>query len=121
MNYELLSIIVAIIACVGGAIWPLWSYVLQRKKEHQLKEFENYHKLMKELVQPEFENSGMYVDRQTAILFEFRHLKRYYPISYRTIIGLKEKWDVPGQFPRLMDECNRTIAFLEKRVQKTEK
>jgi hypothetical protein len=83
-----------------------------RGRDQNLKEFENYYKLIKELVQPE--SDGMCVDRQTAIIYELRHFKRYYAFSYRTMIGLYEKWkEVPDQFPRLLDECERTIEFLK--------
>lgn len=59
----------------------------------------------------------MYVDRQTVIIYELIHFKRYYTFSYRTLVGLKEKWEkVPNQFPRLLDECNRTIDFLSKKI-----
>jgi hypothetical protein len=89
-----------------------------KKREQDLKEFDNFHRLIKELVQPDDSNS-MYVDRQTAIIYELRHFKRYYAFTYRTLIGLREKWSiVPSQFPRLLDELDRTISFLEKQKMK---
>jgi hypothetical protein len=95
--------------------WTAYKYFDTRKRDQDLKEFENYHKLIKELVQPEDEKERMYVDRQTAILYELRNFKRYYPFSYRTLVSLKIKWEkVPGQFPRLLEELNLTINFLEK-------
>jgi hypothetical protein len=50
----------------------------EKKREQNLKEFEDYHNLIRELVQPENEKGEMYLDRQTAIIFELRHFKRYY-------------------------------------------
>lgn len=108
----------SILAILGGLatfIGTAYKYFDTRKRDQNLKEFENYHKLIKELVQPGDEEERMYVDRQTAIIYELRNFKRYYPFSYRTLVGLRTKWEkVPNQFPRLLEELNLTINFLEK-------
>ncbi|MFM7024424.1 MAG: hypothetical protein ACKOXB_15760 [Flavobacteriales bacterium] len=107
-----MEVIISVVITVGGFMFSVFQYFATKRQEQNHKEFENYHRLIKELVQPE--EQGLYLDRQTTILYELRYFKRYYPISYRTVVGLKEKWEkVPDQFPRLIDECNRTIAFLE--------
>lgn len=106
------TVLVGIVISLLTFLWTVYQYLDTKRREQDLKEFENYHRLIKELVQPE--NGELYVDRQTSIIYELRHFKRYYPLSYRTLIGLKEKWEkVPEQFPRLMDELNKTIEFLE--------
>jgi len=65
-----------------------------RCREQNVREFENYQNLIKELVQPEdLDKEIMCVYRQTAILFERRCFKRNYPFLYRTLVGLKEKWE----------------------------
>lgn len=111
----IITLSLSALACVG-AMWPLYNYVIQRRRENNLKEFENYHKLIKELVQPD-DSKCMYVDRQTAIIYEMRNFKRYYSFSYRTLLGLKEKWvNVPDQYPRLVEEIDITIAFLKKKL-----
>jgi len=112
LNY---TAIIGIVASIITFIWTVYQYIDTKKREQNLREFENYHKLIKELVQPEdLEKEVMYIDRQTAIIYELRHFKRYYPFSHRTLIGLKEKWEkVPNQFPRLIDECTRTIEYLK--------
>lgn len=113
-----ISTIISVIIGFGSFIWAIYQYRDTRKREQDLKEFENYHRLIKELVQPE-EKDIMYVDRQTAIIYEFRHFKRYYPFSYRTLIGLREKWGkVENQYPRLIEELNLTIGFLEKKMER---
>jgi hypothetical protein len=53
-------------------------YIDTKKRKQDLREFENYHKLIKDLVQREVITKGddvIYVERQTAIIFELRHLK----------------------------------------------
>lgn len=97
-------------------LWTIYKYNDTKKREQDLKEFDNYHKLIKELVQPDDSNS-IYVDRQTAIIYELRHLKRYYDFSYRTLIGLREKWGkVPDQYPRLIEELDLSIEFLKGKI-----
>jgi len=114
INY---SLIISVVAGLATFLWTVYQYRDSRRRDQDLKEFENFHKLIKELVQPQ--EGVLYVDRQTAILFELRHFKRYYSFSYRTLIGLKEKWEkVPDQFPRLLEELNMTIDFLNNKLKK---
>ena len=59
----------------------------------------------------------MYVDRQSAIIFELTNFKRYYDFSYRTLIALRDQWSkIEGQYPRLIEELDLTIDFLEKKT-----
>lgn len=71
-------------------IFGVYKFISERRTAHYWKEFEVYHKLVKELVGPEKENDKMYLDRQAAIVFELRNFKRYYPFSLRMLKGLKE-------------------------------
>lgn len=108
-----LGVIGAAIAFIFG----VYKFQAERSTSFFWKEFEVYHKLVKELVEPPSEQGAMYVDRQAAIMFELRNFKRYYPYSLRMLNGLREKWAaVPNQFPRLVDELDLTIKFLEKKV-----
>ncbi|MEO0515116.1 MAG: hypothetical protein AAF086_07465 [Planctomycetota bacterium] len=108
------------LSIIGSAIafvWPIVQFVITRRRDLQLREFEIYHRLIKELVSPDSDGASLWVDRQAAILFELRNFKRYYEFSARTLIGLRTKWAAqPMQFPRLMQELDLTIAFLEKKV-----
>lgn len=111
------TILISVLTGFFTIIWTVYQYVDTKKREQNLKEFENYHKLIKDLVQPEITSTGetvLYADRQTAIIYELRHFKRYYSFSYRTLIGLREKWNkVPNQFPRLIEELDLTIEYLK--------
>jgi hypothetical protein len=115
-----ITALIGLFLTLATFVWTVYKYFDKKKREQDLKEFENYHKLIKELVQPEDMDKGvMYVDRQTAIVYELRHFKRYFAFSYRTLIGLKEKWGkVPNQYPRLIDECDRTISYLQTKIKK---
>ena len=106
---------ITIIISVMSGIWAVYRYFDVRKRDQDLKEFEIYHKLIKELVQPD-NIEGMYVDRQAAILYELRNFKRYFSFSHRTLVGLQEKWSKAKAFPRLLDELQLTIKFLDKKI-----
>lgn len=97
--------------------WTVIQYLDTRKREQNLREFEHFHKLLKELVQPDDDKGTMYIDRQTAIIYELRHFKRYYPYSLRTLKGLLGKWQkVPDQYPRILEEAKLTIEYLEAKI-----
>ncbi len=106
------------LSALGAAVvfvFGVYKFQAERKAAHYWKEFEVYHKLVKELVEPA--EGGLYVDRQAAIMYELRNFKRYYPYSLRMLLGLKQKWSVvPNQFPRLLDEMDATIEFLERKL-----
>jgi hypothetical protein len=96
-------------------IWGAFKYLVERRSTHYWREFEVFHTLVKELVEPQNQEKAMYVDRQAAIMFELRNFKRYYPYSLRMLNGLRIKWSaVPNQYPRLIEEIELTIEFLEK-------
>lgn len=119
---KMLPLIITLILGIASFVWTAYSYFDTKEREQNLKEFDNYHKLIKELVQPEkMDDNYMFVDRQTAIIYEFRHFKRYYEFSYRTLLGLKQKWEkVPNQFPRLLEECDETLKFLKIKIKRYE-
>ena len=111
-----ITFIISSIAGIATFFWTAYRYFDTRKREQDLKEFEIYHKLIKELVQPDKESGSLYVDRQAAILYELRNFKRYYSFSYRTLLGLQEKWTkVDGRFPRLLEELELIINFLKEK------
>lgn len=109
LNY---TVIIGIFASAATCMDCL-QYIDTRKRDQNLKEFENYHKLIKELVQPGI--NVLYIDRQTAIIYELRHFN--YPFSYRTLTGLRKKWiEAPNQYPRLIEELDETIKFLKNKI-----
>ena len=107
-------------SAIGAAlafIFGIYKFQVERKTTFFWKEFEVFHKLVKELVEPPSEQGAMYVDRQAAVMFELRNFKRYYPYSLRMLKGLREKWTaVPNQFPRLIEELDLTIKHIEKNL-----
>ncbi len=107
------------ISALGAAvvfIFGIYKFLVERKESHFWKEFETYHTLVKELVEPPSENGPLYLDRQTAILYELRFYKRYFPHTFRMLKALKEKWDTPDQHTRLIEELNLTIDYVKKKL-----
>ena len=117
---EFLKLYGSQLSALGAAlafIFGVYKFQVERKATFFWKEFEVFHKLVKELVEPPSEQSAMYVDRQAAVMFELRSFKRYYPYSLRMLKGLREKWvAVPNQFPRLIEELDLTIKHIEKKL-----
>ncbi len=103
---------------LGAAIAFIFSVIKfwwDKKSTQRWKEFEVYHALVKELVEPPYEGGSLFMDRQGAILYELRNFKRYHAYSLRMLTGLREKWSVTAnRLPRLLDELDLTIEFLEK-------
>ena len=87
-------------------LFSIYKYYINRKTELYWKEFEIYHKLLKDLVQPEVENGTMYQDRQVAIIFELKNFKRYYPISEKILKELRKTWINNN---RLVEEIDLTL------------
>ena len=90
-------------------LFSIYKYYINRKTELYWKEFEIYHKLLKDLVQPEVENGTMYQDRQVAIVFELKNFKRYYPISEKILRELRKKWISNN---RLIEEIDLTLEHI---------
>lgn len=98
--------------------WAVWQFFDVRRRDFRNREFEVYHRLIKELVQPEKE-AGIFLDRQIAIVFELRHFDRYHELSTRLLAGLREQWgqgsDV-AKYRRLLEEIDLTLMHLERRA-----
>lgn len=105
------------LSAIGAALvflFGAYKYLRDRQEAHYWKEFEVFHKLVRELVEPSGADQVMYTDRQAAILFELRNFRRYYPYSLRMLYGLRAKWGpVSDQHPRLLEELDLTIAYLK--------
>jgi len=105
---------------LGAAIAFIWS-VLQffyvRRRDLEAREFEVFHRLVKELVSPDKSDGTMWIDRQAAIVFELRRFKSYHPFTRRMLEGLREKWFADDQFrwPRLIKEIDLTLEFIREK------
>jgi hypothetical protein len=110
--------LVAFIAGITAALSLLWQIVqffVNKNTEAKSRQFEIYHRLIKELVEPG-EKGATYTDRQCAVVFELRHFRRYRELTARILEGLKQDWkDNPQFHPRLQREINLTLSHVNKR------
>jgi hypothetical protein len=116
-----LSAHAAALSAFGAAIafvWTIAQFLLQRQRESRERQFETYHRLVKELVSPDSATGNMWIDRQAAVVFELRHFPRYYEFTERMLKGLREKWSKDPEFrwPRLVEEIDLTLAHIQKRA-----
>jgi len=90
--------------------------IFQRKAEAREREFQAFHKLVKELVSPDPADGVTRIDRQAAVVFELRHFPLYYEFTERMLVGLKKNWsaDPNLQWPRLIEEIDLTLKHIQK-------
>lgn len=110
----------AALGILGAAVAFMWStywQVTQRKAEARERDFQAFHRLIKELVAPDPESGVTWIDRQAAVVFELRHFPRYYELTERTLRGLKDKWtaDPEFKFPRLIEEVDLTLHYIQEK------
>ena len=101
----------AITIILGGTagITKFWQWVNIKKTEDKQRKFETYHKLIKDLVEPDKKGKEMKLDRQIAIIYELTNYKQYYPVSKRILQGLLISWK---DNKRLIDEINITLNYI---------
>ncbi len=103
---------------IGAAIsfvCSFWQFMDVRRREQRAREFEVFHRLIKDIVSPEDNNGPTWVDRQIAAVFELRHLTRYHEVAARILVSLREPWSQRGgNMKRLVDEMDRTLSHIRK-------
>lgn len=91
-----------------------YRYVTTRRDAQLQVEFENYHKLIAQLVGSERNTDTMKLDSQVAIVYELQRFKRYKPVTLRILQGLKDEWSGKTH-PRLIAEMDIAIRKLSTR------
>ncbi|WP_422018250.1 hypothetical protein [Roseateles sp.] len=110
----------AALGILGAAIafaWSVVQFMLVRMRDEKHREFEIYHRLIKELVALDPESKVMWIDRQCAVIFELRQFRRYHELTLRTLNGLRAKWsgDPDFTFPRMIEELDLTVDYIKSR------
>jgi hypothetical protein len=104
-------------ALTSAAVFLLkvWQFIDVRRREQRAREFDAFHRLIKELVSPDKEGVPTRADRQIAAVFELRHLTRYYEVAARILVSLREQWSgQEGNIKRVADEMDRTLSHIRK-------
>jgi hypothetical protein len=110
------ELLTAIGVTITGAtlLWQVVQFFLNKNTEAKSRQFEIYHRLIKELVEPA-EKGATYIDRQCAVVFELRRFRRYRELTTRILEGLRHDWKDDSKFhPRLKHEINLTLDHLKK-------
>lgn len=109
INLNNYSPAIAAVSVIAGGVWAFLKFSEYIKD----KRFNNYHRLIKELVDGETPDVVLRLDRQIAILFELRNYPSYYEVTQRILVGLKEGgWDRYSQ--RLGVEIDLTLQHIRK-------
>jgi hypothetical protein len=100
-------------------IWGILQPILAARTARKQKRFENYHALIKQLVERDDPDVPMRLDRQLAVVFELGLYREYKVPTLKILIGLKEDWTEGHEGPatkvkRLTRQMDETIAKLSK-------
>jgi len=96
--------------CMGA--FQLIKYLDVRSRTSRDSDFEHYHKLIKELVEPATSNGSMKMDRQIAIIFELKNFPRYLRNSVRVLRHLKATWGTEQINEPLIAEIDLSLEFM---------
>jgi hypothetical protein len=103
---------IAIVLACAALLWQVIQFVVTHTNDARNRQFEAYHRLIKELVKPE--NGQTHIDRQCAVVFELVRFKRYRPLTIRILRGLQDDWkNNPNFHPRLASEIDRALRLME--------
>jgi len=102
--------ILGVLIAYFSLVLPIYKFLQDKRKEERNKQFENYHKLIDELVGGQSGRTIM-LDRQVAIIFELRNFKEYYPVTSRILNGLKINW--VNSDKRLLEEIALTEKYID--------
>ena len=111
-----LTEVIQVLPLVGATCafaWGVYQYFNTRSKDLKVRQFDAYHRLIKELVQPD-SGGATYADRQLAAVFELRDFPRYFIPSHQILTGLKNDWANKAEFnARLRSQFDKTIQIIE--------
>jgi hypothetical protein len=102
------------LVAASALIWSAVQFMLVRARDQRTRDFEAYHRLIKELVSPDDSSGLTRVDRQTAIVFELRHFPRYYEVTQRILLVLRRNWTSTPDMPwgHLIEEIDLTLDYM---------
>jgi len=106
----------AALGIVGAAVAFMVStaqQIIQRRAEGREREFQAFHKLVRDLVSPHrSSDAAQGLDGQAAIIFELRHFRRYYEFTQRMLVRLKEQWTADPKASDLIEEIDLTLGHI---------
>ena len=85
---------IAIVLSLAAFLSQFIQFIITHNSDAKNRQFEAYHRLIKELVKPE--DGSTYVDRQCAAIFELVRFKQCRALTIRILSGLREDWQHRG-------------------------
>ncbi len=85
----------AALTIMGAAVAFIWSttqQIAQRKVDAREREFQAFHKLVRDLVSPHRPDAALGMDAQSAIGSELRHFPRYFEFTQRMLASIKQQF-----------------------------
>lgn len=113
--WTIIAGVVALVTFLGSLVslaFTARKYTQTRRVEQEQLRFENYHRLIGELVGGVRENMNMKLDSQIAIVYELRNFFQYTPVTIRILTALYQEWLPVEKNKRLLEEINLTLEFL---------
>lgn len=111
--------VLAITGAVITFLWSVFQFMLNRGRESKNRDYQVYHQLIKEIVQPEA-GGATYVARQMAAIHELRNFPRYFPITHRVMKHLKGNWSAElATKPDLAREIDEMILITSPDVRRS--
>lgn len=115
------SAALGVLLAAAPIAYAVIQFILSRRAEAKRVRFETYHSLIKQLVEREDPGQPMRLDRQTAVVYELRNFKHYYPVTLRILQGLKSDWSGSSYGPpekrlRLLAEIDLAITYISRKL-----
>lgn len=104
------------LGAIATFIWPIYQFIIVRRRDAANRDFEIYHRLIREIVQGDA-NGDTFQHRQAAAIFELRHFPKYRAATNRMLIDLRSSWAAnPVTKPFLLTEIDLTIKATKKKI-----
>ena len=99
---------ITLVSALVVGFWQYWKYTREWN-------FQNYHKLIKELNQSDTPSEHIKLYRQVAVVYELRHYPRYFSVSKRILNGWLCSRNNPGEeYKDLYDEMKLSVEYMNK-------
>ncbi|MBZ5665575.1 MAG: hypothetical protein LAO30_13310 [Acidobacteriia bacterium] len=108
-NTAAFSIMGAAVAFIVSTI----QQIFQRRADAREREFQAFHKLVRDLVAPHQPGGAQGMPAQAAIIFELRHFDRYREFTRRLLEMLKKEWGTDTGSPELVLEMELTLKHIQ--------
>lgn len=105
-----LTLIWTIGAALIVSTLKFFQFINIKRKDAKQRDYENYHKLIKDLNQSDTPGEDIKLYRQVAIVYELRNFPRYFQVTKRILSNWPRKQD--PQLVSLYKEMDDAVAYM---------